>query len=471
LTTNYQILVLAAGKGARFRSKTPKVLHKVLGITLLERVIRAAAPLNPVRIQVVVGTGRAEVEEELKRLGGELGVEIVSAVQEQPLGTGDAVRAGLEKLGDSSRVLIIPGDSPLITTDTLREIIRLDQDNSHPHLGVISCEPPSPFGYGRIVKDEQGRILKIVEEKDCSESQRSIREINSALYVAEPQFLRESVRTLKPINAQGELYFTDTVEYGVGNGKSVTALKVANWLDLAGANTRAELSALEREARRRVNTRLMLEGVTLEDPESTYVEEGVKVGEDSFLGAGTRLYGKTTLGKEVSVDGDTLIVDSVVGDGSHIKFGSMIEESELQERCVVGPFAHLRPRSKLAAEVHIGNFVETKAAVIGRGTKANHLTYIGDAVVGEKVNFGAGTITANYDGFKKHKTEIGDGASTGSNSVLVAPVKVGKGAYIGAGSVVRKEVPEDALMVSRAEEQVVKEWAKKRRERFNEGAQ
>jgi len=467
LDSPLQVLVLAAGKGTRFRSETPKVLHKVLGRTLIERVIRAGASLNPVQITVVVSSGRELVEAELSRLSTLLSVPIVPVLQENPRGTGDAVRSALSEIAKfSNRVVIIPGDTPLITEETLKQIVVEDLKAGKPDLGVVSCKPPSPFGYGRIIRNDAGAVQRIVEERDCTESERLIREINSSLYVGEVNFISEAVASLKPMNAQGELYFTDAVAYGIATKKKVAALLVENWLDLAGANTRAELSALEQSCRERVNKLIMESGVTLEDPATTYIEEDVIIGQDSYLGSGTRLYGKTRLGARVKLDGDTLIVDSTIGDGTHVKFGSMIEESAVASDCFIGPFAHLRPKSELAEGVHIGNFVETKASKLGKGTKANHLTYIGDAVVGERVNFGAGTITANYDGYKKHKTTIGDGASTGSNSVLVAPVTIGDGAYVGAGSVITKDAPTDSLVVARGQERVIKDWAKKRREKL-----
>lgn len=468
LSQHYQVLVLAAGKGTRFRSETPKVLHRVLGLTLLERVIRSIRELKPTQVTVVVGTGKERVEAELAEIGERYKLPIKTVFQAEQRGTGDAVRVAIPEIKkQKERILIIPGDTPLLTAETIREISSLDIKSGNPDLAVISCEPSSPAGYGRIVRSGDGTFLKIVEDKDCTPTEKNIREINAALYCSSVSFVEEAVKELQPNNAQGELYFTDTAAWGIRAGKKVLALCISNWMDFAGANTRAELAALEIEARRRVNTRVMNEGATLQNPENIYIEEDVQIGKDVYLGTGTRLYGKTILEDDVRVDGDTLVTDSVIKNGTHVKFGSMIEESLVGERCVIGPFAHLRPKSELSQDVHIGNFVETKASKIGKGTKANHLTYIGDSIVGEKVNFGAGTITANYDGYKKHQTKVGSGASTGSNSVLVAPVEIGDGAYVGAGSVITKNVPEDSLAVSRGQERVIPEWAKKRREKFS----
>jgi len=467
LSHRYQVVILAAGKGVRFRSKTPKLLHRVSGLTVLERVIRAAAGIEPSHVTVVVGSEAEAIEVELKQLAGKYALSISTALQASQKGTGDAVRAALPEIQEHpERVLILYGDIPLLRTETLKEIIALDFGAGHPDLAVVSCVPPSPFGYGRIVRGAAGDLQKIVEQKDSTPEEAKITEINSGLYCGAPAFIGEAVKSFTPNNAQGELYFTDAIAYGVKSSKNVAAICVSNWLDLAGANTRAELADLETEARKRINRRVMEGGATLENPLNTYIDEDVEVGADVFLGAGSRLYGKTLIADNVRVDGDALIVDSMVRNGTHIKLGSVIEESQIGQKCVIGPCAHLRPKSQLADEVHIGNFVETKASKLGKGTKANHLTYIGDAVVGEKVNFGAGTITANYDGYNKHQTTIGSGASTGSNSVLVAPVTIGPGAYIGAGTVVTRPVPEDALAVERGPMTVVEDWARKRREKF-----
>lgn len=455
----YQVLILAAGKGTRFKSALPKVLHKVSGFSLLERVIRAVAKADiaqnaKIETLIVKGSGHEDVEKELVRLSAKYSnLSIRSVLQVEQKGTGDAVRVAVSLLGPE-RLLILPGDCPLLTSSSINEIVTKDKGAS---LSVISCEPPSPFGYGRIIKNSSGKFLKIVEEKDANAEEKLIGEINSSLYLGSVEFIKEALLSLKPNNAQGELYFTDCVSYGVVNNKLVDSIKLDNWLDLAGANTRAELSSLEQEARARINLRVMEAGATLENPTNTFIDEGVEVGADVYLGSGSKLYGATKIFNNVSIDGDTLIVDSIVEEGTHIKFGSMIESSEIGPACVIGPFAHLRPKSKLAREVHIGNFVETKASVIGPGSKANHLSYIGDAEVGSGVNIGAGTITCNYDGVLKHKTTILDGASIGSNSSLVAPVVIGKGAYTGAGSVITKDVPANSLAVGN-KQKIIPDW-------------
>lgn len=462
----YQVLILAAGKGTRFRSIVPKVLHKVSGFTLLERVIRAVsqseiAKRANIQTIVVKGSGHAEVENELVRLSAKyLNLSIRSVLQLEQKGTGDAVRVAVSQL-TNERLLILPGDCPLLTPESINEIIAKDKGAA---LSVISCEPPSPFGYGRIIKNESGKFIKIVEQKDANGEEKLVREINSSLYLGDVDFIKEALLSLKPNNTQGELYFTDCVSYGVTQNKFIDSIKLDNWLDLAGANTRAELSQLEQEARGRINLRVMERGATLENPTNIFIDEDVQVGSDVYLGSGTRLYGRTKISNNVSIDGDTLIVDSTVEEGTHIKFGSMIESSEIGADCRIGPFAHLRPKSKLGREVHIGNFVETKSSVIGAGSKANHLSYIGDAEIGSEVNIGAGTITCNYDGFLKHKTTILDRASIGSNSSLVAPVTIGEGAYTGAGSVVTKDVPANSLAVGN-KQKIIPNWVSLKRKK------
>ena len=462
----YQVLILAAGKGTRFRSELPKVLHKICGLTLLERVIAAASVLSgpgkKVQVTVVKGSGADLVEEELRSIAPKYPhLSIESVLQVEQRGTGDAVRAAADILGPE-RVLILPGDAPLLTKEGVLEIVSKDRGAS---LSVISCEPPSPFGYGRIVYDGSGKLQKIVEDKDCTSEQKLIREINSSLYLGDVQFIRDALKSLQPNNAQGELYFTDCVAYGVSQGRTVDAIRLSNWLDLAGANTRVELARLETAARERINNRVMEQGVTLENPANVFIDEEVTFGADIYLGSGTRLYGKTAIGDKVRVDGDTFIFDSIIGPGTHVKFCSMIESSTVEAGCMIGPFAHLRPKSEIREGAHIGNYVETKAAIIGKGSKANHLSYIGDAEIGAGVNIGAGAITCNFDGALKHKTIICDGVFIGSNSSLIAPITIEAGAYIGSGSVITKDVPADALALERNEQRVIPDWVKRRKKR------
>jgi bifunctional UDP-N-acetylglucosamine pyrophosphorylase / glucosamine-1-phosphate N-acetyltransferase len=467
---SYRAIVLAAGKGVRMRSELPKVLHKVCGLTLVERVLRAVAGAGITEITCVIGNGAELVEEELSRLKTTprfSDVKISTALQTEQRGTGHAASTGFQSFSPGKeRILILPGDTPLIDEHTIKSILEGDRANGFPEVLAVSLVPPSSHGYGRIVRDAAGKFQKIVEHKDCNEEELKIREVNSSIYCGGQEFLRHAVSQLTPQNAQKELYITDVVGIGMKAGKRVEAFLFPDHTRLGGANNRAELTALELLRREEIARSLMENGATLESPATTFVDEDVQVGSDVFIGSGTRLRAETKLENGVVIDGDTIIDHSTIGAKTHVKLGCSIETSQVGDGCHIGPFAHLRPGSVLKNNVHIGNFVETKQTEMGEGAKANHLSYLGDATIGAKVNIGAGTITANYDGYNKSKTIIGDGASTGSNSTLVAPVEVGPGAYIGAGSVISKPVPADALALTRAELKLVDAWSKRRREKY-----
>ncbi|MFN8390474.1 MAG: bifunctional UDP-N-acetylglucosamine diphosphorylase/glucosamine-1-phosphate N-acetyltransferase GlmU [Bdellovibrionota bacterium] len=458
-----QVIVLAAGQGTRMRSAVPKVLHRVCGYTLVGRALRAAAGLKPARIVVVVGYGEELVRKELAQLQTLPfleGIPLHVAVQSEQRGTGHAVQSAMGELSANlDHVLIMPGDCPLIETEQLAALA-----NGAPASGLsfLTCDLPDPRGFGRVVRSSSGAVQGIVEQKDCSPEQLAIKEINSSIYLSDYKFLVESLKSIQCNNAQGEYYLTDIVQYGVSQKLPVTAHKLSDCTPLLGANDRAELSQLERMRRDEINRRLMESGVTLEDPAQVYVDDDVLVGRDSYLGAGVRLRGRTVIGGGVTIDGNSIITNSKVGDQTRIKLSCSIDDTDIGPRCEIGPFAHLRPGSKLHDGVKIGNFVETKKAELESGAKVNHLTYIGDAYVGEHVNVGAGTITCNYDGVNKHRTVIEAGAFIGSNSCLVAPVKVGEGAYIGAGSTITKDVPPGSLGIGRARQENVSGWASKK---------
>lgn len=458
-----QVLVLAAGKGTRMRSNLPKVLHRVCGLTLLERVLRASLSLHPSRVVVVTGFGADLVQRELdllreQGLFGAANLEVVQQLEQK--GTGHAVMSALPALEGGGSVLIMPGDCPLITGEDLRGFATAAADSP---LSFVTCEPDDPTGYGRVVRGGDGAVQAIVEQKDCTAEQRTIREINAAIYLADPEFLRESVSQLTAANAQGEYYLTDIISYGVKKGLKIGTSKLNDPDAALGANSRAELSVLEAKRRAARNWAIMESGVTLEDPSTTYIDEDVEIGNESYIGAGTRLKGRTVIGAGARIDGNSLILDSTLGERVHVKLSCVIAESELGSGIEVGPFAHLRPGTKLADEVRIGNFVETKKAVVGVGSKVNHLSYIGDANVGAGTNIGAGVITCNYDGVHKHQTTIGEGCFVGTNSSLVAPVTIGDGAFIGAGSVITKEVPAGALGLGRAKQSNLEGWVERRR--------
>jgi bifunctional UDP-N-acetylglucosamine pyrophosphorylase/glucosamine-1-phosphate N-acetyltransferase len=465
----YQIIILAAGLGKRMRSALPKVLHKVCGQSLIERTIRAVSVLRPSQIIVVAGHGKELLKAELEQIKSKVdfGTIVIECVlQTEQLGTGDAVRSTLSKL-NKDRILILPGDLPLLSEISMKEIASEDLNHQLPDLSVVSFIPESPYGYGRIVRRKNGSVEKITEEKDCNSAERSISEVNSSIYCTTPEFLKTTVEKLQNNNAQCEYYLTDIVEHGnhlghLGHlGKNIQALNMGQTSALIGANTRYELLQLEKLRRGQIAKALLESGVSLESDTHLYIDEGINVGSDTFLGAGTRLIGKTSIGNNVIIEGECQIVDSKIADGAHIKFGSVIETSQVDSGCKIGPYAHLRPGTHLHCDVHIGNFVEIKKSEIFPGAKANHLTYIGDATIGARSNIGAGTITCNYDGVNKHRTVIGEGVFVGSNTALVAPVTLGDGSFVGAGSVITKDVPANSLGIGRSKQSNLIDWKKK----------
>lgn len=467
-SSSIQVVLLAAGKGVRMRSELPKVLHRVCGQSLVERVLRASSALPVSRTVVVVGYRAEEVRAEVEKLKTAPSFahagEIHCVEQRSQRGTGDAARTALEGLDPSGGpVLIIPGDCPLLTGAQLKELIRFSSEQ-RTVLSFISCEPADPSGYGRVIRDHSGKVTAIIEHKDCTPEQLKIGEINSSIYLVDYNFLKESLATLESNNAQGELYLTDIVGYGVRKAVRLDALSVGRAVEILGANSREELSDLERLRRKQICSHWMNSGVSFEDPAATYIDEEVRIGQDSFIGAGTRLRGTTVLGERTIIDGNSSITDSQIGDGVHVKLSCVISEAKVANGVDIGPFAHLRPGTVLAEKVRIGNFVETKQAALGVGAKANHLSYIGDASIGEGSNIGAGTITCNYDGEKKSKTTIGNGVFIGSNSCLVAPVTIGEGAFVGAGSTITEDVPGGALGLGRERQTNIEGWvARKKR--------
>jgi len=444
-------LILAAGKGTRMKTAMPKVLHQVCGKSLVERSVNAVAGLAPELIGVVLGQGRELVEQELAGL--EHKTEVI--IQKEQRGTGDAVRAA-EKFIEScsNKILILPGDLPLLRT---RDLERLSGEHA---VEFLSMDVSDASGYGRVLRDENGKVTSIREEKDCNIEEKKVTEVNSGIYVLERELLLRLLKGLTTDNAQGEFYLTDIVGNAASTGESVEAMVVENANFLLGANTIEQLTELEKMAREEIVRELMNSGVRFQDPQATYVDEGVTVGADSYIGAGTQLLGKTTLGKGVRIDANCYLQDAEVGDGVHLRSGCVLNEAKVAENCTLGPYAHLRSGTVLEADVRVGNFVETKKALFKRGAKANHLSYVGDAEVGKNANIGAGTITCNYDGKNKHKTVIGEGAFIGSNTSLVAPVKVGARAVSGAGSTITKDIPDNALGIGRARQTNIDDWSK-----------
>jgi bifunctional UDP-N-acetylglucosamine pyrophosphorylase / glucosamine-1-phosphate N-acetyltransferase len=448
-------VVLCAGAGTRMKSTQAKVLHPILGSPLAAYPIRRAFEVGAAPVVAVVGHQAASVE---ARLRAELPNQPLEfALQEQQLGTAHAVRAAESKLaGHRGDVLILYGDVPLVRRELLAQLLQAHRAAPGP-LTLVTFRPPSPRGYGRLVRAE-GKLLRIVEEKDASEAERAITECNAGIYLAESSVLWQALSQTDSLNAQGEFYLTDLVSAVVRRGATVKTVE-ATPEDVGGVNDRRELAAATAMMRRRINERHQLDGVTLLDPATTFIDEGVQLATDVEIGAGVHLQGATRIGSGTRIAPGCVITDSELGEGVELKPYSVLEKARVGSRCIIGPFARLRPETDLAEGVHLGNFVETKKARIGKGSKANHLTYLGDAEIGAGVNVGAGTITCNYDGVNKHLTRLGDGVFVGSDTQFVAPVSVGDGAYIGAGATIVRDVPANALALSRAPQVIKDGWA------------
>ncbi len=449
-------IILAAGKGTRMKSDLVKVLHPLLGLPMLRYTIDLS--LNLLKVEktiVVVGYQADQIQEKFKDS------RIIFALQEDQLGTAHAVLQGLPFLADfAGTVLILCGDVPLVKEETLRSFIT-GFEKADAVLSVMTVVLEKPVGYGRIVKGPSGRVEKIVEERDAGEKEKSLREINTGIYCMKAAFLKESLKKIGKDNAQEEYYLTDLVEIADKKGLKCLAYEVADPIEVMGINTRIDLATAEEALRQEKLKSLMLSGVTVIDPKTTYVDQEVELGKDTVLYPGCLLQGATRIGERCMVEPNVKISDSVVGNGVTLRANSVITESKIEDDATVGPFAHVRPLTEVKAKAKIGNFVEVKKSVIGKGSKANHLTYIGDSVVGEEVNIGAGTITCNYDGFEKHRTVIGDRVFVGSNVELVAPVEIGKDASIGAGTTVTKNVPEGCLAISRTKQKNIPDWSKR----------
>jgi bifunctional UDP-N-acetylglucosamine pyrophosphorylase/glucosamine-1-phosphate N-acetyltransferase len=452
-------VVLCAGKGTRMKSETAKVLHPLLGRPLAWYPVTRAFEAGCQQVVAVVGHQGDAVKATLQRAFE--GQALTFAVQQQQRGTGDAVGAARSALtGFSGAVLILYGDVPLLTTETLTKLITAFRSGAGP-LAMVTCRPSNPAGYGRVLRGHGHRVLGVVEHKDASPEQRLITEINAGLYLADARFLWGAIETLTPQNAQGELYLTDIVEKAAKLG-DVTVIE-ADPREVEGVNDRAELADRTELLRTRINRRHMQAGVTLLHPASTFIDEGVEIGPDTTIGANVTITGECEVGAGVVIGQGTVLTRCTIGDGTEVKPYSVLEEAVVGPKCQVGPFARLRPGTVLDEGVHIGNFVETKKTRMKKGSKANHLAYLGDAEIGARSNIGAGTITCNYDGVNKHQTVLGDDVFIGSDTQLVAPVSVGSGAFVAAGSTITDDVPSDALALSRAPQQNKEGWAERRR--------
>ncbi|HVR63155.1 MAG TPA: bifunctional UDP-N-acetylglucosamine diphosphorylase/glucosamine-1-phosphate N-acetyltransferase GlmU [Polyangia bacterium] len=437
------VIVLAAGKGTRMKSRRAKVLHPLLGRPLAAYPIALAREMGADPIVPVLGHQRDAVEAELSARFGAGSLRVVEQADQR--GTGHAVALALPALGDFAGIVtIVYGDVPLLRRETLDALVGAARAGGC--LAIVTARPPDPTGYGRILRDRRGRITAVIEQKDASEKQRRIGEINAGIYAAPADFLRAATAKLDARNAQGELYLTDIVAQAA-RGIGVVAIEAAAD-DVAGINDRAQLAEAEAMMRARIN-RAWMAHATFRDPASTVVEPDVTLGEDVELGRNVSLRGRTRVGAGARIDDGVVLTDTEVGAGAQIKPYCIATETVIGPGAVIGPFAHMRPGTKLGPDVHLGNFVETKKTVLGRGSKANHLSYLGDSIIGEKVNVGAGTITCNYNGYEKFQTVIEDGAFIGSDTQLVAPVRVGARAVVAAGTTVTGDVPAGALSISR----------------------
>ncbi|SHH31535.1 bifunctional UDP-N-acetylglucosamine diphosphorylase/glucosamine-1-phosphate N-acetyltransferase GlmU [Thermosipho atlanticus] len=442
-----KILILAAGLGKRMKSKYPKVVHNVLGKPMINWVIETAKNLG--KVGVVLGYKYEEVKKVILN-----NVEIF--IQNEQLGTGHAVMCAKDFIDENDDLLILYGDVPFITVETL-EKLKNEHEIKNNDVTILTAILENPSGYGRIIRE--GNKIRIVEEKDANDEIKRIKEINTGIYIFKGEFIKKNLANLNNKNAQEEYYLTDIISFS----NKVSTVLVEDILEVTGINDKFQLALLEKEMRRRINTKLMLEGVRIIDPENVYIDATVKIGKDSIIYPFTFIEGETVIGEDCIIGPMTRIKDSKIGNNVKI-IRSEVEKATIEDNVSVGPFSRLREGTHLKENVKIGNFVETKKSIVGTNSKAQHLTYLGDATIGNNVNIGAGTITCNYDGKNKHPTFIDDNAFIGSNSSLVAPVKIGKNSIIGAGSVITNNVPEDTLALGRARQINKEGWVKTKRE-------
>ncbi len=449
-------IILAAGRGERMCSDLPKVMHRVAGKPMVFYPVAACKELGLPRIVVVIGHRKEVVIEGIKDLGVEFSEQL------SPLGTAHAVVSTEEKIKDwNGEILILSGDVPLITKKTIEEFIE-NHEKDENDITFMTTAVEDATGYGRVVRTPKGDIVKIVEEKDASSEEKAIKEINAGIYCVASSHLFDLVKGVDK-SPEGEYYLTDIIQKGIDEGLKVSAECLGDCLEVMGVNNKVELSRANEILRDRILNKMMLEGVTIVAPKHTYIDFGVKVGNETTIYPSVFIEGNSVVEDNCMIEEGCKIINSHIGKGSNIKSSTVVEDSRVGEGVIVGPFARLRPGTVLGDEVKIGNFVEVKNSRINNFSKASHLSYLGDAVIGERVNIGAGTITCNYDGAKKHQTIIEDGAFIGSNTQLVAPVRVGKGAYVGSGTTITRDVPPGALAISRVDQKNIEGWVEKKK--------
>lgn len=447
------IVILAAGKGKRMHSRLPKVLHTIAGKPMLQRVVELAKELNPEAVHIIIGHRGEEIKNKLNYL------DVNWVTQKEQLGTGHAVMQALPHIPEDANILILSADVPLIQKQTLEKLIHTaSQNNNKTPLTLLLAELQDPSGLGRIVRDTTGNILSIVEEKDANPAQKAIKEIYSGICLVSAKDLNSWLPQLKNQNAQGEYYLTDIICIAAGQKQEIQSIHAADSIEIQGVNNRLQLHLLERAWQKRCAEQLMLSGVTLADASRFDLRGNIQCGSDSFIDANCIFNGNVIIGENCKIGPNCILSDVTVADNCIIEANSVLESCFIGQNCQIGPFARIRPGTELAENCKIGNFVEMKKTRMDKGSKASHLTYLGDAVIGQAVNVGAGTITCNYDGVNKHITVIEDGAFIGSGSQLVAPVTIGKNATIGAGSTIRKNAPAEQLTLSEAKQKSISGW-------------
>ena len=451
---NLKAIILAAGEGSRMKSKKPKVLHEILNKKMIDYVIDSAKGCGAQEVCVVVGHKAEEVKTAIAKDG------ISFALQEEQKGTGHAVMMAGDFIDKNKDMLILYGDTPLIQGETLEKLVKTHREKAF-GATVVSAIVENPTGYGRIIRDGQGNFQKIVEHKDANEDQRKVREINTGIYIFQGLALNASLGGLENDNVQGEYYLTDCLELILKAGGKVGAVVAEDEKEFFGVNSRVQLAEAANFMKERINRRHMENGVTIADPQNTYIDADVKIGMDTVILPGCVIEGKTEIGEDCMLGPNSRLTDMTLGNGVTFQTSTGIE-SEIGDNTTVGPFAYIRPNCKIGQNVKVGDFVEVKNSTVGNGTKIPHLAYIGDTDAGEKVNFGCGSIMVNYDGANKHRTIVEDNVFVGCNVNLVAPVTVKSGAYIAAGSTITKDVPEEVLAVARARQQVIEGWQSKK---------
>ena len=451
------VVILAAGEGTRMKSQLPKVLHTISGRSLLGHVLAAVDALAPNQVRVVVGSGREKVEAHLAQIAP----KVTTVFQEHRGGTGHAAQLALEGLSATGTILILAGDTPMLTGDSLAQLVAGHQAGGFT-ASVLTAEHPEPTGYGRIIRGDDGSLVRIVEEKDADEFEKAIEEINSGVYVFDCAKLVGAIGKIRNNNAQGELYLTDVIEILRNEGGKIAAVCIDDFTETLGVNDRVQLAEAAALLRDRINDGLMRSGVTIIDPTTTWVDATSVVSQDVVLLPGTTISGESTIGTGAIIGPRTTLLDCTVGNGAEVK-ETYATSAVIGENASVGPFTFLRPGTNLAANTRAGAFVEMKNATVGEGSKVPHLSYVGDASIGEGTNIGAATIFVNYDGVEKHHTTIGDHVRIGSDSMLVAPVTIGDGAYTAAGSVITENVPAGAMGVGRAKQRNVIGWVLRKR--------